>query len=143
MRKPTCFQLPSTSLHPLCPHPGTRKGLVLSSPPLEAGVYPQPSRAKGMLVAPTPGVLSLSGQPPFLFPPSEWEVPPFFLPMPRSCVSPRPRRAQNHSAFQLSFPPLRRAPRLLSAEVPLPEPAPCPAWLFPALSQNPRHKKGS
>lgn len=35
------------------------------------------------------------------------------------------------------------SPRLLSAEVPPPEPAPCPARLFPALSQNPRDKKTS
>ena len=108
MKKPTCFQLPS--LHLLCAHPGPCKGLVLSSPPLEISVYPQSSRAKGLLVAPLPGVLSLSRQLVFLFPPSEREVPPFFLHLPRACLTPRPSRARNHGTFHLSFCPCAGLP---------------------------------
>lgn len=38
---------------------------------------------------------------------------------------------------------LCRAPRLLSAKVPPPDPAPCPAWVSPLLSQNPGDKNKS
>lgn len=87
----------SQSLQGFCP--------LLPSPPFEASMDPQPSRAKGMLVAPLPGVLSLSRQPLFLFRLSEWEVAPFFLPVLRARISPYPRRAQNHGAFRLCFHP--------------------------------------
>lgn len=87
MRTPTCFQLPTTSLHALCPPLSPCKGSVLSSPPCEAGMDAQPSRAKGMPIAPLPGVLSLSRQPLFLFPLSEWEVAPFFLPVLKAHIS--------------------------------------------------------
>lgn len=142
MRKLTCFQLSPTYSRPLWPHPGPRKGLVLSSPSLEAAARTLSCRVTGMLVAPMPRVLSLSRKPLFLLSPSEFLFPPSSL---FACAKSMHLHMAEESPklWCLLAKLFSRASHLFFTEVPPYKLAPCPAWLFPVLIQNPGGKKGS